>query len=170
MEHRQRRASVLSDAELVRATQNGDAASLGILLKRHRGSLHALALRILGRSPEAQDAVQDTFLIALREIEQVRDPEAVGGWLRTVLRNVCLRKLRKGREVLLLDEPSWRLEREPSEPSAEEAVDRLALREWVWTALAQLSEDLKVTAMLRYFAATPLTRRSRPSWACRWGR
>jgi DNA-directed RNA polymerase specialized sigma24 family protein len=59
---------VLSDAELVRTAQGGDAASLGILLERHRAPLYALALRFLGYGPDAQDAVQDAFLIALRAI------------------------------------------------------------------------------------------------------
>lgn len=143
---------VLSDAELVREAQRADAASLGILLERHQASLYALALRLLGHGPEAQDAVQETFLIALRDIGQVRRPEAVGGWLRTVVRNVCLRQLRKGREMILFDEPASRLEKELSESSAaEEAIDQLAMREWVWTALSELPEALRVTAMLRYF-------------------
>ena len=36
---------------------------------------------------------------------------------------------------------------------AEQALDQLALRDWVWTALEQLPEDLRVTVMLRYFTA-----------------
>ncbi len=143
---------MLSDAELVRAAKGGDAASLGILLERHRAPLYAQALRILGHGPEAQDAVQEAFIIALRRIDQLREPEAVGGWLRTILRNVCWMWLRTQGEVLLA-EPAAGLEQWPSEPSAEEAIDRLALREWVWTAFSELSEDLRVTAMLRYFGS-----------------
>jgi RNA polymerase sigma-70 factor, ECF subfamily len=93
----------LSDAELVRMAQGGDVTSLGTLLERHRAPLHALALRMLGHAPQAQDAVQDTFLIALRNIERLREPEAVGGWLRAVLRNVCLERIRHHREELLFD-------------------------------------------------------------------
>src|SRR4051794_13943778 len=65
IEHWQRRITALDDAELVRAAQNGDATSLGLLLERHRAALYALALRFLGRRPEAQEADQSTFLIAL---------------------------------------------------------------------------------------------------------
>lgn len=60
----------MSDAQLARAAQSGDAASLGVLLERHRAPLYALALRFLGYSSEAQDAVQDTFLTALRAIDR----------------------------------------------------------------------------------------------------
>jgi hypothetical protein len=42
IELRQRRISVLSDVELARAAQNGDAASLGVLLERYDALLYAL--------------------------------------------------------------------------------------------------------------------------------
>jgi RNA polymerase sigma-70 factor (ECF subfamily) len=144
---------VLSDAELVRTAQSGDATSLGVLLERHRAPLYALALRFLGYGPDAQDAVQDAFLIALRTIDRLREPEAVGAWLRGILRNVCLRRLRerKQREVPFGEELSRRVETSFLESSVEEAIDRLAMREWVWSALGKLPEDLQVTAMLRYF-------------------
>ena len=142
----------MSDAELVRTAQRGSAASLGILLERHRAPLHVLALRFLGHGPDAQDAVQDAFLIALRTIERLREPEAVGGWLRGILRNVCLRRLRERQgEILFEEELPRRVELGLLESSVEEAIDQLAMREWVWTALGRLPEDLQVTAMLRYF-------------------
>ncbi len=141
------------DAELVRASQNGDTVSLGLLLERHRASLYALALRILGHGPQAEDAVHDAFLVALRKIDQVREPAAVGGWLHAVVRNVCLMRLRAGQGELLFDELHRHVEAGPSEQSAEEFIDQLAMREWVWTALSELPEVLRVTAMLRYFGS-----------------
>jgi RNA polymerase sigma factor (sigma-70 family) len=150
-EHRQRRNSPLGDAELVRAAQDGDATGLGLVLERHQASLYAIALRILGRGPEAQDAVQTTFLIALNDIGRLRDPEAVGGWLRGILRNVCLTRLRERRGDVSFEEHSPGVGGDSFELSAEEYIDRLALREWVWAALYRLPEVLRVTAMLRYF-------------------
>lgn len=106
-----------SDADLVRAAQGGDAVSLGLLLERHRAPLHALALQVLGHGPEAEDAVHEAFIIALRKIEQVREPGAVGGWLRTVLRNVCRTRLRAGRGEILFEEPPADIERRSSAAS-----------------------------------------------------
>ena len=121
---------MLSDTELARAAQSGDAVSLGILLERHRGPLYALALRFLGHGPDAQDAVQDVFLIALRTIDRLREPEAVGGWLRGILRNVCLRRLRERRqgEIPLAELPP-RAGSSFLESSVEETIDSLAMRE-----------------------------------------
>jgi RNA polymerase sigma factor (sigma-70 family) len=152
LDQQPRRTIVLSDAELVKAAQNGDAVSLGVVLERHRASLYALALRMLGQGPQAQDAIQDAFLIALSNIDRLRDPAAAGGWLRGIVRNVCLMRIREERKVHF-GEVAARLDSEFSEPSIEEAIDSLALREWVWTALGELPEVLKVTAMLRYFGS-----------------
>ncbi|WP_420541956.1 RNA polymerase sigma factor [Rubrobacter calidifluminis] len=76
--------------------KGGDATSLGILLERHWASLYGLALYMLGYGPEAEDIVQETFLVALGNIDRLRDPEAVGGWLRGITRNICLAQLRVG--------------------------------------------------------------------------
>jgi len=144
---------VLNDAELVRAAQAGDTTSLGLLLERYRAPLYGLALQILGHGWDAQDAVHDTFLLALCKIDQVRDPVAVGGWLHMVLRNVCRMRLREGQGEILSDELPRYAERSSLEPSPEETIDRLAMRDWVWTALATLPEVLRITAMLRYFGS-----------------
>ena len=145
---------IVRDAELARMARSGDATSLGVLLERHRAPLHALALGMLRRREDAQDAVQDAFLIALRKIDQLEEPEAVGGWLRTVVRNVCLSRLR-GRwdEVPFAGLVEGSGQKEPFESAAAEAVNRLALREWVWAALLELPETLRITAMLRHFGA-----------------
>ena len=145
---------MLSDAELARAAKNGDAGSFGILLERHRAPLYALALRILGHGPQAQDAVQDAFVAALSTIDGLRDPEAVGGWMRGITRNVCLMQIRAGRKAHV-GEPHAHPDSALFEPSPEEVIDQLALREWVWTALSELPEALRITAILRYFGSYP---------------
>lgn len=144
---------MLSDAELVGAARGGDAASLGVLLERYRSSLYGRALRILGHGPQAQDAVQETFLVALRKLDLVREPAAVGGWLHTVLHNVCRMRLREERGEVLFDELPALVERGSFESPTEEAIDGLAMREWIWTAFSDLPEVLRVTAMLRYFGS-----------------
>ena len=85
----------LTDADLVRAAQAGDTAGLGALLERHRSRLHAIAVSILGHGPQAEDAVQDACVIALRRIGELRDPAAARAWLTTILVNVCRGQLRR---------------------------------------------------------------------------
>jgi len=150
MASRARPEATPSDGELARAARTGDVASLGALLERHRMPLHATALRMLGHS-RAEDAVQETFVIALRRINELRDPDAVGGWLHAVLRNVCLASMRRDssleqREVQVPPGASCDVER-----SVEAVVDTLALRDWVWSAVSALPSSMQATAMLRWF-------------------
>jgi RNA polymerase sigma-70 factor, ECF subfamily len=138
--------SALTDAELVRAAQAGDIAGLGTLLERHRSRLHAIAVSILGHGAPAEDAVQDTFLVALRRIGELRDPAAAGGWMAAILVNVCRAQLRRP------DARAGVAEWEPQGPdTAQSAIENGALRDWVWTALERLSEPLRLAVMLRYF-------------------
>ncbi len=140
-----------SDVDLVRSARADDSFSFGVLLERYRPPLHALALHMLGHEPQAQDAVHDTFLIALHRLHILQEPGAVGAWLRAVTRNVCLETLRKTPVVMPLDDLSIGRTLRSPEPSLEERIDHLALKDWVWTALSELPENLRVTAMLRYF-------------------
>ena len=44
----------------------GDSAALALLYDRYAGSMLALARRIVGRGPEAEDVIHDVFLEAWR--------------------------------------------------------------------------------------------------------
>ena len=116
---------------LVRAAQAGDTAGLGALLERHRSRLHAIAVSMLGHGPQAEDAVQDTFVIALRRIGELRDPAAARAWLSAILVNVCRGAAAPARVASGLD--AVRPAAAPTPPT--QAIDDGALRDWVWTAL-----------------------------------
>ncbi|MFD4637277.1 RNA polymerase sigma factor [Lentzea sp. NPDC058436] len=132
------------------AARAGDVGALGGLLTRHRASLLAVAISVVGYGPDAEDAVQETSLIALSRIGDLRDPAAAGPWLRTVVRNVCRARLRCRTDLTLGDGLAAVLR--SSEPDPTELLDRHATRDWVWHALEQLSSPLRLVLMLRYFS------------------
>ncbi|MEU5780898.1 RNA polymerase sigma factor [Micromonospora lupini] len=138
------------DAELVALAQAGDAGALGVLLTRHEAGMRAVALSMLGYGPDAEDAVQDALVTALRRIGEVRDPAAVGPWLRTIVRNNARMALRGPRPVPVA-EPDW-FAQPATSPTPEEALDRAAMRDWVWHALGELSEPDRLVTLLRYFS------------------
>ncbi|MCW2651036.1 MAG: polymerase, sigma-24 subunit, subfamily [Mycobacterium sp.] len=143
-------ASPLSDAELTRAAQSGNAGSLAVLLARHEAGMRAVALGIIGYGPDTDDVVQDAALVAVRRITDVRNPAAVGPWLRAVVRNECRMWLRSRR---VGDRGGDMLSALPSEdPMPEELMERQLLQDWVWHAIEELSPSLRVVAMLRYFS------------------
>ena len=81
-----------------------------------RSRLHTLALRVLGGSAEADDAVQETWLRLART--DVSDVANLGGWLTTVCARICLDHLRSRssrREAPLPDEDDAVLTRTPED-------------------------------------------------------
>ncbi|MFI6097008.1 RNA polymerase sigma factor [Lentzea sp. NPDC051213] len=138
----------LPDAELTLCAQAGDVAALGVLLQRHQAGMKAVALTVLGHRPEADDAVQDAALTALRRIGDVRDPAAVGAWLRAIVRNSCRMRLRSGIDsgIPLSDTLI------SAEPSPDQVVETHALQDWIWTAMGELSSPLRKVLMLRHFS------------------
>lgn len=140
------------DFDLVRTAQAGDAGSLGLLLARHRARMYAVALAMLGHSQDAEDAVQEAALIALRRFGDVRDPQAVGPWLRMVVRNVCRAQLRRMSAVPVAEVGvTVAADRSDRPPDPAEVLDQHTLRDWVWNALEDLSPTLRLVTMLRYF-------------------
>jgi RNA polymerase sigma-70 factor (ECF subfamily) len=137
-----------SDAELMRSAARGDAPALGAVLHRHRAALVASAVALVGRD-EAEDVVHDAFLVAVRHVGELRDPAAAASWLRAIVRTQALMRLRSRRE-----QPAAEIEALAGTargPGPEEAIEALALRGWVWSALERLSEPLRIVALLRFF-------------------
>ncbi|MFC9330150.1 RNA polymerase sigma factor [Kitasatospora sp. NPDC057015] len=135
--------------ELVQDTRNGEVAALGVLLERHRAGMRAVAMSLLGNTPDADDAVQDATLIALRRIGDLRQPESVGLWLRAIVRNVCRTRLRSAPPPSPLPD----LARLTSGAGPEQVIDRHAMQDWLWRAIDELSPVLRTTVMLRHFSA-----------------
>ena len=75
------------DGELVRRARDGDELAFCKLVERYQRPAYAVALSVTGRHEDAQDAAQESFLVALARLEECRSPERFGGWLMTIVRN-----------------------------------------------------------------------------------
>jgi RNA polymerase sigma factor (sigma-70 family) len=79
----------MTDADLVRAIQAGDATALEALYQQHLPSVWRYAFaQLSGNSASAEDVVGETFLAAVRQIGSLA-PEggSVGGWLIGIARH-----------------------------------------------------------------------------------
>jgi RNA polymerase sigma-70 factor (ECF subfamily) len=136
-----------TDTELGSLARAGDVEALAALLERHRPSLYATALGLLTRRADALDAVQDTSVVALLRVGELRDAGAAKAWLHAVVRNVCLMRIRERREL-----PVDVVEPRGSAPDPAEILDEHVARDWVWRALDALPADERLTVLLRHFS------------------
>jgi RNA polymerase sigma-70 factor, ECF subfamily len=109
------------EIELLRAGQAGDQAALEQLLTPYERPLYALCRGILGHADDAEDAVQETFLRALRALPTFRGESAVRSWLYRIAVNLCLDRKRAARPT----EP-WDEEQAPAAPPSR-SPERIAL-------------------------------------------
>jgi len=84
----------------------------------HLDRLFRLAVRLTGTVQGAEDLVQETYVKALRAFAALREPEAVGAWLRQILTRLVFDRHRtEPREMLVGDL---------------EELDRFSLYDLVW--------------------------------------
>jgi RNA polymerase sigma-70 factor (ECF subfamily) len=86
-----------SDPELLTAHVDGDPDAFGILFRRHRDRLWAVALRTTGDREEAADALQEAMVAAFRRAGSFRGDAQVTTWLHRIVVNACLDRLRRAR-------------------------------------------------------------------------
>jgi RNA polymerase sigma-70 factor (ECF subfamily) len=65
------------------------------LVADHGEGLYRYAYRLTGSTADAEDLVQQTFLVAAGKLDQLRDPSAVRAWLFAVLRHAWLKSKRR---------------------------------------------------------------------------
>jgi RNA polymerase sigma-70 factor, ECF subfamily len=86
-----------TDAQLVCATLGGSLAAFERLVLRHQGRLFLQAMSYVRVKEEAQDAVQDAFLMAYSQLHTLKEPAKFPSWTARMVRNICLNRLRAGR-------------------------------------------------------------------------
>lgn len=66
-------------------------------MRDYQNMVFSTAYRLLADASEAEDISQEVFLKAYTHFGDLRDSERVGGWLKTVTRNLCLSFLTRRR-------------------------------------------------------------------------
>ena len=66
-------------------------------MRAYQNMVFTTAIRLLGNEAEAEDVSQEVFLKAYERYEELKDSRTVGGWLKTVTRNLCINHLSRYR-------------------------------------------------------------------------
>lgn len=85
----------LADAELAARIASGDGLALQHLMRRHNQTLYRTARSILKDDAEAEDAVQEAYVLAYHAIDRFRGDAKLSTWLIRIAVNVSIRRARK---------------------------------------------------------------------------
>jgi RNA polymerase sigma-70 factor (ECF subfamily) len=152
----------VDEAEFVSRLRRGDQAAYAELVERSTGRMLALARRMLPTEADAQDAVQDAFLSAVRSLDRFDGRARLTTWLHQITVNACLMKLRSRRrrpersiEGLLpefLPDGHQQFPRGPWRAGAAGGIEGDELRAFVRDRIDELPEAYRVVLLLRDLA------------------
>jgi len=148
--------STWNEQELLSRARAGEFASFGILVRHYQARLSALAFQLTGSADDAAEAVQETFLRALRSLAQFQQKAAFYTWLVRILMNhVHDTRARASRQAAHLADQAQQMLRtsqaaeilERNDPV--QAAEKTELVQLLWQAVDLLDADLKETLLLR---------------------
>ena len=85
----------IDDATLASRVQAGDAAAFELLMRRYNQRLYRVARSMLRNGADAEEAVQDAYLSAYRNLAAFRGEASLATWLSRLVVNQCLQRLRR---------------------------------------------------------------------------
>lgn len=134
----------MSTADVLRA-MHGDHDAYAALVGAASSRLYALACLILRDSDRAEDATQEAFVRAWRELPRLRDPDRFDAWLRRLVVNACYdeaRRVRRRAEVGLFS---------VGERAVADTSGSMAQSDRIERAFRQLPLDQRTVLVLQHY-------------------
>ncbi|HUO34532.1 MAG TPA: peroxidase-related enzyme [Candidatus Acidoferrum sp.] len=144
------------DTSLVASSQAGSLEAFEGLVRRHSQLIYRALVAILGNAADAEDAMQDAFLSAFKNIGGFQGRSKFSTWLVSIARNTALQRLRSKKIIESLDETedfgdsdlrprqlrAW-------EDNPEQGHSKTEIRQLVEKGILSLPAKYRVVVMLR---------------------
>jgi RNA polymerase sigma-70 factor (ECF subfamily) len=83
------------EPQLIEAARRGDREAFDAIVRTRLDTVYRTAFTILGHAADAQDATQETFVAAWRNLPGLRDTNRFDAWLGRITINACKMALRR---------------------------------------------------------------------------
>lgn len=145
---------------LILRVQNGDRQAFNRVVLRYQDAIVSLCTHLMRNRDEGEDAAQDTFINAFREIGSFRGEAQFTTWLYRIAVNVCRNKLRSFWQKLFQHAASTgmpdvdrdlteTIEILDSSPWPSEQLEKKELRDQIKRVLVQLPAHYRELIVLR---------------------
>jgi RNA polymerase sigma-70 factor, ECF subfamily len=146
----------LGDAELVQLALQRDSNAFRAIMQRHNRRLYRVARSIMHDDSEAEDVVQEAYVLAFSNLAKFRSESSLATWLTRITLNEALGRLRRRRptvDLSSLDLPNGaQVIAFPTMPSNEDPERNAAQREIrciIERAIDELPEIFRVVFVMR---------------------
>jgi len=133
-----------SETILVQAALNGDSESFSRFCERYYSAIVAIAYSHLADRGLAEDAAQEAFFVAFRDISKLKKAGHFGRWLARISRNIAsdMAKARKRDKLIPIENCDSVSSDEDKEDNNVEVVRRI---------ISELPVKLREVIYLRYY-------------------
>src|SRR3982750_1837784 len=144
------------DAELMLRVKEGDEASFGVLLEKHRSPVVHFLYRRGQNGPVAEELAQEVFLRVYRSRATYEPTAKFTTWLFRIATHLALNSLRDRKNERLqdsLDDDSGELPRQGSDrrPSVEQALVHEARMQEIRSAIAKLPDKQRAAVLMHKY-------------------
>lgn len=144
------RADANSDEELVGRYLKGEVEAFNLLVKRWQKPIYSFACRLTGDREEARDICQEVFILAFRQLSQLRERSKFSSWLYKIALNQCrLRRRSEKQEQLPLEEADALWEERIADP--EQSLRRKEMNELLRKAFSLIPEEQRAVIVMKEY-------------------
>lgn len=142
-----------NDEQLIARTISGEQEAFGFLIRKYQSRLYNAMVHFLRNEVEAEDVVQDAFVLALTKLESFKGNSQFYTWLYRIAHNAAISKLRKKRPALSLnqsfgeDSPGFSVPSSEAQPGQQMEQDEEIER--LMDAMQKLSDEHRSILILR---------------------
>ncbi|MBL9141628.1 MAG: sigma-70 family RNA polymerase sigma factor [Phycisphaerae bacterium] len=133
---------------LIAAWKAGDGEALGRLLKGFENRVYATCWRITRKHDDALDMAQQTFINAIKHLEDYDGRAQFGTWIYRICTNACISHLRR-EKVRRHEGPDSMAFSAGSEPLPDSSVETAEVNAALHQALDSIDPDLRALLVLR---------------------
>lgn len=133
---------------LVSRAQNGDLDAYAQLVRRFQDMAYGYGYAVLGDFHLAEDAAQEAFIQAYRDLGSLTNPAAFGGWFRRIVFKHCNRITR--RKQVRTTPLNAAVSTSANGLTPPEEMDKRQMQETVLAAIRALPEKQRTTTTLFY--------------------
>ena len=83
-----------SDTDLIEACLRSDRVAQKALYDRHKTQMYTLAYRITGNFDDANDVLQEGFLLIFRKLHTFKGEAKLSSWIHTIIARAAIRKIK----------------------------------------------------------------------------
>jgi RNA polymerase sigma-70 factor (ECF subfamily) len=139
------------DPTIIESARRGEGDAFAMIVREKASELFAVAYRVLRDTELAEDAVQQAFANAWRELPRLRDVGRFDAWMYRLLLNASFREARDRRRhqarIRMLS---------PIEERADDEAVSIANRDQLERAFRRLTPEHRAIVVLHHYAGMPL--------------